>query len=439
MSKIVDFELLKRGADSAAIPICRGRVVAVKELLIEAELPGPRVGMRAVVLRPSGPAVPTEIASCRGTKVELLPLGLTQGIGPGDEVVLAAGEESIPCGHGLLGRVIDPMGDPLDGGADLADVEPWALHRDAPAPLSRLPVESQLVTGVRAIDGCLSLGLGQRIGLFAGPGAGKSTLLGNLARRSECDAAVVCLVGERGREVNEFISKNLGDRGLAKSTVVLAAADAPPLIKVRALLTATAVAEWFRAEGKHVLLLVDSLTRVLRARRDVALALGEAPARGGFPASAFSSLPSLLERAGRDSRGSITAVYAVLTEGGDGDPVAEEARALLDGHIVLTDKLARAGHWPAIDIPRSVSRVMSAVVSPEHANAAGKLKRVLSSYEENEDLILMGAYRSGASAETDHAVKFRREISAFLRQGSGDASTLEATLKGLFALVRGIQ
>jgi FliI/YscN family ATPase len=438
MSKIVDFDSLKKIAKSVVLPVCRGRVIAVKELLIEAELPGSRVGMRVLVRRPDGPQVTAEIASCDGARVNLLPLAPTLGIGPGDEVVTAASEGSIRCGLGLLGRVIDPLGVAVDGGADLGDLHLWPLNRNAPEPLARKPIDRQLVSGIRAIDGCLTLGLGQRIGLFAGPGAGKSTLLGSLARRADCDAAVVCLVGERGREVKEFITRNMGDDGLAKSTVVLAPADAPPLIRVRALTTATAVAEWFRAEGKHVLLLVDSLTRVLRARRDVALALGEAPARGGFPASAFASLPSLLERAGRDALGSITAVYAVLTEGGDNDPVAEETRALLDGHIVLSQRLARSGHWPAIDIPRSVSRVMSAVASPDHVKAAEKLRRVISSYEEHEDLILMGAYRSGASPDTDHAIRLKKEITAFLRQGNNETSHLKTTLETLFSLVEGI-
>jgi FliI/YscN family ATPase len=309
------------------------------------------------------------------------------------------------------------------------------LVRPAPDPLARAPIDTQLATGIRALDSCLGIGVGQRIGLFAGPGLGKSTLLATLARHAASDVNVICLVGERGREVTAFIHGALQAEGLARSVVVLAPPDAPPMARVRALDAATAIAEWFRGRGDAVLLLVDSLTRVVRAKREVAFALGEPPARGGYPASAFTFLPSLIERTGNGAwvehgtsgTGSITAVYTVLTENDDDDPVAEEARSLLDGHIVLSEKRARAGRWPAIALLRSVSRVFDDVVSADISKAAATLKRLVAAYEENEDLILMGAYRRGTSPETDQAIAKMARIEQFLCQGKNESSTLKET------------
>ncbi|MCP4676478.1 MAG: FliI/YscN family ATPase [Deltaproteobacteria bacterium] len=436
MTRIIDFDALGARAGRCSVPVKRGKVTAVGETVIEAVLPGSRIGMRVSIERPGQSRAMAEVASCDGSRVKLLSLSRTIGIGPGDPVLTLSSEDTIPSGEALLGRIIDPLGTPVDGGPSLEDLSPWSVDRAAPDPLARIPVNKQLVTGIRVIDGCLSLGLGQRIGLFAGPGLGKSMLLGSLARSAECDVSVICLVGERGREVKEFIDRSLGPGGLAQSVIVLAPPDSPPLVRAKALEAATAVAEWFRAAGKHVLLLVDSLTRAVRARRDVALALGEAPARDGYPASAFASLPSVLERAGCDASGSITAVYTVLTEREEGDPVAEEARSLLDGHIVLSSKLAGAGHWPAIDIVRSVSRVMDSVVAPAHLRAARNLRRLLGAYAEHEDLIMMGAYRQGASPDTDLALDRKTEIASFTRQEDSEPSSIESTLKTLFLLTR---
>ncbi|MFO8073004.1 MAG: FliI/YscN family ATPase [Polyangia bacterium] len=428
--------VLLEGVARCAWPVRRGRLSAVGEQVLEAEIPGARVGEQVLVERPGGRAVEAEVAVCRGSSASLLPFSESSGVGPGDEVRAVAVEPRLPCGAGLLGRAIDPFGRPRDGGPSLRDVSAWPLRRPAPDPLSRPPIDTQLVSGLRALDGCLPIGIGQRVGLFAGPGLGKSTLLGTLARRAHCDVAVVCLVGERGREVREFIDGSLGARGLARSAVVVAPADAPPLVRFRALESATAIAEWFRERGDDVLLVVDSLTRVVRARRDAALALGEPPARGGYPASAFAALPGLLERAGRDERGSITAVYAVLTEGGGegaDDPVAEEARSLLDGHVVLSRKLAEAGRWPAIDLLRSVSRVAPAVAPAVQLAHAAALRRMLAALSRNEDLILMGAYRRGSSPETDAALEKREAIERFLAQGS-ESCTVEETRNALAAL-----
>lgn len=434
---MTDFDALHDAVARCALPVRRGSVVAAGELRLEAILPGARLGEIVELRTRDGALLRAEVASCEGDRAGLLPFAPLAGVGVGDEVLVVARAASIPCGDALLGRVVDPFGTPLDGGPALAGLAPFDVDRNAPKPLARRAVDEQLVTGIRAIDGCLPLGKGQRVGLFAGPGQGKSTLLGMLARRAACDVAVVCLVGERGREVREFIDGALGPEGLARAVVVVAAADAPPLVRARALPAATAIAEWFRGRGRDVLLVVDSLTRVARGRRDAALALGEPPSRSSYPASALAGLAELLERAGRDERGSITAVYTVLTEGGPQDPVAEEARAALDGHVALSERLARAGRWPAIDVPASISRVMRAIASDAHVTAAERLRSLLSAYAENEELILVGAYRAGTSQETDLALERRDAIAAFLRQGANEHSRLDETLARLTALSRG--
>jgi ATP synthase in type III secretion protein N len=432
-----DFDAMHGAVARAAVPIRRGSVAAAGELRLEAILPGARLGEIVEITTRSGARLRAEVASCDGDGAGLLSFGALGGVGVGDEVRVVAPNLAIPCGEALLGRVVDPFGAPLDGAPEPAGLAPWEVDRAAPPPLARRRVDEQLVTGIRALDGCLALGKGQRVGLFAGPGQGKSTLLGTLARRAACDVAVVCLVGERGREVREFLDRALGAEGLARAVVVVAAADAPPFVRAKALPAATAIAEWFRSRGRDVLLLVDSLTRVARGRRDAMLAMGEPPARGGYPASALAGLAELVERAGRDDRGSITAVYTVLTEGGAADPVAEEARAALDGHIALSERLARAGRWPAIDVPASISRVMRAVASDAHVAAAAGLRRLVAAHAENEELILVGAYRAGTSRDTDLALERRAAIAAFLGQGADEVTPLEETLRRLTELSRG--
>jgi type III secretion protein N (ATPase) len=433
----IDYDALHDAVARCAVPIRGGRVVAAGELRLEAILPGARLGEIVEIPTRSGAPLRAEVASCDGDRAGLLPLGPLAGVGVGDAVRVVAPRAAIPCGEALLGRIVDPFGAPLDGAPPPSGVETWDVDRKAPLPLARRPVDAQLVTGIRAIDGCLPLGKGQRVGLFAGPGQGKSTLLGSLARRAACDVAVVCLVGERGREVREFVDGALGPDGRARAAVVVVAADAPPIVRARALPAATAIAEWFRSRGRDVLLLVDSLTRVARARRDAALATGEPPSRAGYPASALAGLAELIERAGRDERGSITAVYTVLTEGGAADPVAEEARAALDGHVVLSERLARAGRWPAIDVVASVSRVARAVADGGHVAAAAGLRRLVAAHAENEELILVGAYRAGTSRETDLAIERAAAIAAFLRQGADERTPLAETVRRLTELARG--
>lgn len=432
---LLDFEALKSRLNQVSLPVCRGMATAAHPLYLDAELPGAQIGMRVRVDCHDAPPIIAEVAGFDQTRVTLLPLTRYEGVGAGAPVTVIDRRGHIPAGSGLLGRVIDPLGLPLDGGPALSDTCPWPLERAAPAPLSRQPVREQLETGIRVLDGCFGLGRGQRVGLFSGPGLGKSTLLGTLAERSTLDVNVLCLVGERGLEVARFIDEFLGPEGLSRTVVVLSRADDTLLNRVRALDAATAISEWFRQEGLEVLLLVDSLTRVLRAKRDAAFALGEPAVRGGFPASAFATLPTLIERVGRDHKAGITAIYAILTEGHDDDPVAEEARSLLDGHIILSRRLADRARWPAVDVLKSVSRAAESVLPPQILDRTHRLKALLGAYEENEDLILMGAYRRGTSAETDFALARKEQIDAFLMQRKNEASSLKETRAALVTLV----
>jgi type III secretion protein N (ATPase) len=333
----------------------------------------------------------------------------------------------VRAGDAMLGRVLDGLGRPFDGGPPvLGELVP--VDRDPPAALERRPVTARFVTGVRAIDGLLTLGEGQRVGLFAGSGVGKSSLLGAIARNAQADVVVVALVGERGREVGEFLDRSLGPEGRMKSVVVVATSDAAALERLRAAQVATAYAERFRDRGARVLLLVDSVTRFARAQREVGLAAGEPPARRGYPPSVFAMLPRLLERSGQSARGSITAIYTVLVEGGDMDePVADEVRGILDGHIVLDRAIAARGRYPAIDVTTSLSRIMDVVVSAEHRDAARRLKAHVALYEAKRDLLTLGAYVKGTDRDLDEAVARMPRIDSFLRQDAHESSAIEAT------------
>jgi type III secretion protein N (ATPase) len=365
----------------------------------------------------------------------LLPLGDARGIGPDDPVHPTGQPLSIRASDALLGRVLDGMGRPLDG-APLPDGVAWPVMRDAPSPLVRARIERPLATGLRAIDGLVTLGEGQRIGLFAGSGVGKSTLLGRIAQNADVDVVIVGLVGERGREVREFLEDCLGPRGLARSVVVCATSDAPALVRMRSAWIATALAEFFRDRRKRVLLVMDSVTRFARAAREVGLAAGEPPARRGYPPSVFAALPKLLERSGAAERGSITAIYSVLVEGGDLDePIADEVRGILDGHVVLDRELGARGRWPAIDPLRSLSRVMEQVTDASLQRAARALREHLAIYEAKRDLVLLGAYEPGRDARLDAALARIEAIEAFLRQERDERSSLQETAARLSLLV----
>jgi type III secretion protein N (ATPase) len=436
MSKL-NLEAALAIVDGTTAPRVAGRVTELIGLVLRATAPGARTGELVVVDRARGGPVRAEVVGFHGEEVVLLPLGSGEGIGP-DSVVRPTGRPfSIRCGSALLGRVIDGLGEPIDGGPPLPSdgLTSWAVERPAPDPLQRRRVTTPLSLGLRAIDGVLTVGEGQRIGLFAGPGLGKSTLLGQIARHTEADVIVIGLVGERGREVRDFLEGQLDDESRRRAVCVCATSDAPPLLRLKSALTATAVAEFFRERGQRVLLLVDSLTRVARAQREVGLAAGEPPARQGYPPSVFAMLPRLLERSGQSADGSITAVYAILTAGDEADdPIAEEVRAILDGHIVLSRELAARNHWPAIDVVRSLSRVMDDIVDGEHRAAAARLREVLATYERQRDLVLLGAYRQGSDPATDEALARVGDVERFLKQARNQRFTFEAARAELLAL-----
>ncbi len=410
-----------------------GRVTGITGLIIESE--GPSVGLGEICLITSDReaiSVMAEVVGFRGEHVLLMPLGETGGLHPGCEVA-AWDRPPLPVAdEKLLGRVLDAMGRPLDGGSPLAVQRTDASVARPPHPLRRQRIRDVFVTGVRAIDTFIPVGRGQRLGLFAGSGVGKSTLLGMIARDAEADVVIVGLVGERGREVREFLEKDLGAEGLARSVVVVATSDTPAPLRLRAAFTATALAEAYRDAGKNVLLLMDSITRFAMAQREVGLATGEPPATRGYTPSVFAMLPRLLERSGAGERGAITALYTVLVEGDDmNEPVADAVRGILDGHIVLSRALAHQNHYPAIDVLESVSRLIRDVCTPEEVALSGRAREHLALYRKNEDLITIGAYQRGSNQALDQAVALNPNLRAFLRQGVMETVPRELSFSAL--------
>jgi len=431
----VDLHALKAALAKAPTVRATGRVSGVTGLSLRFSLPGARVGDVVHVTR-RGEPLACEVVGFEGGVAIAMPLGPLTGVGPDDAVESTGGPWRVRAGEALLGRVVDGLGRPCDGGPEI-DGALVAVDADPPGALARRPIERPFVTGVRVIDGLMTLGEGQRIGLFAGSGVGKSTLLGSIARGANADVVVVALVGERGREVGEFLERSLGAEGRAKSVVVVATSDASALERIRAAQVATAHAEFFRDRGARVLLLVDSVTRFARALREVGLATGEPPARRGYPPSVFAALPRLLERAGQSTHGSITAIYTVLVEGGDLDePVADEVRGILDGHVVLDRPLAARGRYPAVDVTVSLSRLMDAIVPAAHRDAARKLRSLVATYEAKRDLVVLGAYAKGSDRELDEALAKISAVESFLRQEPTTCSPLESTVAQLAAAVR---
>jgi type III secretion system H+-transporting two-sector ATPase len=415
----------------------RGRVTALVGLLIRAAVPEAHVGELCLIRSPRrAKELKAEVVGFNAGETILMPLGEIQDVAMGAEVIPTGTSLSVSVGEALLGRVLDGLGSPTDGKGPIEHTQEYPVTSRPPAALRRQRVTRVLPTGVRAIDGLLAVGQGQRIGIFSATGVGKSTLLGMLARNTEADVNVIALVGERGREVRDFLEVDLGAEGLSRSVVVVATSNEPSLVRLKAAYVATAIAEYFRDQGKRVVFIMDSVTRFARALREVGLAAGEPPARSGFPPSVFSELPKLLERTGNSDKGSITAFYAVLVEGDDmTEPVADETRSILDGHIVLSRALASAGHYPAIDVGQSVSRVMSNITGEQHLEAARKLREVLATYEAQKDLILIGAYKKGTDPRTDYAVSKLNAVNAFLRQGTHEresAGSAVAQLQRLF-------
>ncbi|NLA57309.1 MAG: flagellar protein export ATPase FliI [Firmicutes bacterium] len=417
-----------------------GEVTQVIGLTIEANGPRANIGEICQIFtheeRDNG--IPAEVVGFRDRRLILMPLGELAGVGPGSLVQAGRGQLTVEVGENLLGRVLDGLGRPFDGRGPLNGEAHYPLQNSPPDPLERQRIKEPLPVGVRAIDGLLTCGKGQRIGIFAGSGVGKSTLLGMMARNTTADVNVIGLIGERGREVREFIERDLGPEGLARSVVVVATSDQPALIRLKGAYTATAIAEYFRDKGYDVLFMMDSVTRFAVAQREVGLAVGEPPATRGYPPSVFAILPKLLERTGPGKTGTITALYTVLVEGDDmNEPIADTVRGILDGHIVLSRKLADRGHYPAIDVLASVSRVMPEVVSKEHLRTATHIKEMMAAYEEMEDLINIGAYRSGTNPRVDRAISLMEPIRAFLKQGVTERSTFDTAFTGLVELTAG--
>ena len=418
----------------------KGSVSKLLGLTVEVKLPGLKVGDLCYIESYSGELKPAEVQAFKGEVAQLSLLLDGNGIGQGSLVTSTGKPIIVPVGDFLLGRLIDPLGNPIDGRPlDTTNADWRSIDGPPPGPFERPIITEQFSTGVRAIDGCMTMGCGQRLGLFAGSGVGKSTLLGMIARNSDADVNVVALIGERGREVKEFVEDSLGEEGMAKSVLVCSTGDKPPLIRQKALLTATAVCEYFRDQGKKVFLMTDTITRCAMAGREVGLSLGEPPTMKGYPPSIFSWLQKALERAGNSPKGSITALYTVLMEGDDiSDPIVDIVRGIVDGHIFLSRKVAESNHYPAIDVLGSISRLMSAIAAPEHKQAAGKLRTLMSLYRENKDLIDVGMYQPGSNPRLDTAIEMMPKINAFLQQRTSDSVTMDGTISQLVNMMRDI-
>ena len=413
-----------------------GAVTAVKGLMIESNGPRCVVGEICRIEVPSEKtSITAEVVGLEDTTVRLMAYGDTNGIEIGAQVTASGHVLEVPVGEGLLGRVIDATGRPFDGKGDILPKALYPAIASASNPLERKPINRRITTGVRAIDGLLTVGKGQRIGLFAGSGIGKSTLLGTIARNTNADINVIGLIGERGREVNDFIERDLGKEGLKRSVIVVATSDSPSIARLRAAYVCTAVAEYFRDQGKDVMMMFDNVTRFAHAQREIGLATGEPPAQRGYPPSVFDMIPKLLERTGTNAKGTITAFYTVLVDGDDLDePITDKVRGTLDGHIILSRALQAKQHYPAIDILASISRLSRRVSGPETLKAVTKVKKWIADYSQQEEMILAGVYQKGNSPEIDEAIDKHQEIEEFLCQETEEHLTMEDTLNRLSEL-----
>jgi flagellum-specific ATP synthase len=432
---LIDFEELRSALRNVNLLDCQGYVVQVSGLAVEST--GPTIGLGelcSIHIR-DGRQVLAEVVGFRNNHLILLPLQHIEGISPGDAVTSRATPRYITLSEAILGRVINGLGEPIDNKGPLTGIDKRALDISGPPPLSRQKITEPLALGIRSIDGVLTCGKGQRVGIFSGSGVGKSVLLGDIANSSEATVNVVALIGERGREVREFLEEDLCPEGLARSAVVVATSDCPPIQRVKAAFLAVAIAEYFRDKGEKTLFMMDSLTRFAQAQREIGLAAGEPPATKGYCPSVFSLMPRLVERLGCSANGSITGILTVLVENDDlTDPVADSARSLLDGHIVLSRKLAERGHYPAVDILQSVSRLMPKVTSKEHMTAAVKLKEIYATYTDAEDLINIGAFSPGSNRRIDGAISLIGRINDFLVQSVRQRTSFEKTVKQLISI-----
>jgi flagellum-specific ATP synthase len=427
----------------AGMETCRwtGSVTELVGLLVESKGPEAAAGDFCEIETRSGRVIRTQVIGFRDGRVLSMPLEETEGLKLGDPIIARKEDAHVEASPALLGRVLDGFGKPLDGGPGVASLagggESYALYAAAPGPLDREPIAEPLATGIRAIDSLLTCGKGQRIGIFGGSGVGKSTLLGAMARASSADVSVIALIGERNREVRDFIEHELGPEGLKKSVLVVATSDRPAPLRIRAAFVALAAAEYFRDQGKDVLLVMDSVTRLAMAQREIGLAAGEPPSQKGYTPSVFNLLPKIFERAGRFRRGSITGFFTVLVEGDDfNEPVCDAVRAILDGHIVLSRELGAAGHYPAIDVLQSVSRLAPRLCTREQKEAAARIREAMATHARSEDLINLGAYASGANPKLDAAIRLRPLLDDFLKQDSGEQSSFGETMAGLRELAK---
>jgi len=400
-------------------------------LTVEADGPESQIGEMCILNSiKENTSVFSEVVGFKEGKVILMPYGEMEGIGPGSKVIATGGPLRIGVGKGLLGRVIDSMGNPIDNKGPIEIEKYYNVNNQPPHPLARKRILEPLPLGVKAIDGLLTVGKGQRVGIFAGSGVGKSTLIGMIARNTKADVNVIALIGERGREVREFIEKDLKEEGMSRSVVVVATSDQPALLRLKGALAATSIAEYFRDNGYDVLLMMDSLTRFAMAQREIGLAVGEPPVSKGYTPSVFSTLPKLLERSGNSDKGSITGLYTVLVDGDDlTEPVTDTARGVLDGHIVLSRALANRNQYPAIDVLASISRVMSDIISDKHKKMASEIKKVMAVYKDAEDLINVGAYVKGSNEKIDNAIELIDGIINFLEQGTHEKFDFDEVLK----------
>jgi flagellum-specific ATP synthase len=431
-----NYELYSSRLKTADLVKVNGRVVQVIGLVIESIGPNTRLGELCIVKARSGEDMCySEVVGFRDNRVLSMVLGDTVNVSPGSEIVATGRSLSVKVGEALLGRVIDGLGEPIDGLGPLETEEVRSAYSAPPNPLDRQRIKDPIMTGIKSIDALLTCAKGQRIGIFSGSGVGKSTLLGMIAQNTNADVNVIALVGERGREVGEFIDRELGPEGLKRSVVVVATSDKPALIRIKASLMATSIAEYFRDQSKDVMFMMDSVTRLAMAQREVGLAIGEPPTTKGYTPSVFAMLPKLLERAGTARYGSITGLYTVLVEGDDmNEPVADTVRSILDGHIVLSRRLASSGHYPAVDVLESVSRLMTSVTKEDHQRAAQKILDLMATYREAEDLVNIGAYVKGSNPKIDEALKRNMSIRTFLRQRADEKFNIDDSILQLKAL-----
>jgi flagellum-specific ATP synthase len=431
----IDFEGLHSRLAGMNLLKCKGAITKVSGLVLESNGPNMGLGELCGIHLDDGHRILAEVIGFRNGNLVLLPLEDISGVRQGNIVTSRAKQRNLTLGPGILGRVIDGLGRPIDGKGPLVGNDCRPVDNSSVPPLTRKMITEPLSLGIRSIDGMLTCGRGQRVGIFAGSGVGKSVLLGEIANSTEAEINVVALVGERGREVREFIEEDLGPEGLARSVIIVSTSDSAPVQRVRAAFVAVTIAEYFRDQGKDILFMMDSLTRLAQAQREIGLAAGEPPASKGYCPSVFTLMPRLIERLGCSDKGSITGILTVLTEGDDmNDPVADSARSLLDGHYVLSRKLAEKGHYPAVDILQSISRLMGVVVSPEQLRAANKLKEICAVYADAEDLINIGAYVAGSNRRIDGAIALIDKINAFLIQSVRERSNFNETTKRLIEI-----